>query len=621
MGYVRKRHFLQAVCLLLFSLLGLGGICLIIREGVRLNLDLLPAAPRLSRDSGFYEEPFELTITAEQGADIYYTLDGSMPTAEATRYDGPITVRDIRQDNRTTDVRNVTADWLNGPSEIHDYTATVIRAAAVDQSGNAGEVVTATYFVGAQDPGDKIIVSLVADPEDLFGDDGIYVTGGEYDDWYLGGQEGPAPTPNFLKRGKEWERPAVIEFFRDQKSIFQQPAGIRIQGASMRETTNKRFSVFARKEYGNSSWFDEKLFGEKRSHSFVLRPGFMNGYIQHLVQDRDVASAESDQVYLYLNGALWSITIAQDKYSEKYFQEHYGVDKDNVVIVKGGTAESGKEEDQLLYQEMYDFLQTHDMSRDEAYDQLDQIMDIQSYIDYSCVNVYFANLDTNETKNIVCWRAREKEAVPYGDGRWRWALYDLDLENLDYGYRMEDINTFTLDTHYAGGAFNTRPMYAALKQNAVFRRQFVISFMDMVNTDFTVQRGREAMDSWVIEPPLWGMNLDWPEQFFPARTKAVTGYLAEEFGLTGSQEQITLCVNDQEAGYVTLNTITPELTDNKWSGAYFTDYPVTVTAVANAGHRFVRWESSSGALKNSGQDDTLSVQIPRGGVVLTAIFE
>ena len=39
------------------------------------------------------------------------------------------------------------------------------------------EAVTATYFVGENPYRDKLVVSLVADPEDLFGENGIYVTG------------------------------------------------------------------------------------------------------------------------------------------------------------------------------------------------------------------------------------------------------------------------------------------------------------------------------------------------------------------------------------------------------------------------------------------------------------
>ncbi len=577
-------------------------------------------APLLSAESGFYEEPFMLEISVPEGAKVYYTLDGSLPAADDMLYSEPIQITyGGGRESDVTFIQNMQEDWQNREGETHSNVATVLRALAVYEDGQASDAVTATYFIGLEDERNRTVVSLVADPEDLFGENGIYVTGKAYDDWYLGGQQGDEPVANFLQRGKEWERPAVLEMFQGD-SILQQPVGIRIQGASAREHDNKRFSVYSRKEYSESSWFDILVFGNSRVHSFMLRSGFMNGYIQHLVQDRDVASAESMEVMVYLNGAFWYDTIAQEKYSRKYFQEKYGVDYENVVIIKAGALEAGEAEDLELYHAVYDFLNTHDMSEAGAYEELDRLMDIQSYIDFSCVNVYFANLDYNESKNVICWRARKTGYGEYEDGRWRWALYDMDLENLDYGVRMEDINTFTMDTHYAGSAFNTRPMYVALRQNPVFCRQFVLSFMDMVNTDFTVQRATEAMEDWGITMEWWGMYPDWMENFFPARTEAVTGYLAEEFCLKGKKETVRLRVSDAGGGTVTLNTIVPDMSEGEWSGIYFTDYPVTVTASANEGYRFVGWQSEEVRLEEPG-NKSQTVEIPEGGLTLRAVFE
>lgn len=50
--------------------------------------------PVISPGSGSYEGPIEVTISVAnpQDAEIYYTLDGSDPTTESTRYTGPITI-------------------------------------------------------------------------------------------------------------------------------------------------------------------------------------------------------------------------------------------------------------------------------------------------------------------------------------------------------------------------------------------------------------------------------------------------------------------------------------------------------------------------------------------------
>lgn len=51
-----------------------------------------PAAPVISPASCTFNEPLTVTITAESGATIYYTTDGSTPTNESTQYNGPFTV-------------------------------------------------------------------------------------------------------------------------------------------------------------------------------------------------------------------------------------------------------------------------------------------------------------------------------------------------------------------------------------------------------------------------------------------------------------------------------------------------------------------------------------------------
>ena len=40
------------------------------------------APPVFSAEGGFFDDPFSLTLTAEDGAAIFYTLDGSTPSAE-----------------------------------------------------------------------------------------------------------------------------------------------------------------------------------------------------------------------------------------------------------------------------------------------------------------------------------------------------------------------------------------------------------------------------------------------------------------------------------------------------------------------------------------------------------
>lgn len=50
------------------------------------------ASPRFDQPSGAYPATFKLTLTAEEGASIHYTLDGSDPTTDAPIYSSAITI-------------------------------------------------------------------------------------------------------------------------------------------------------------------------------------------------------------------------------------------------------------------------------------------------------------------------------------------------------------------------------------------------------------------------------------------------------------------------------------------------------------------------------------------------
>ncbi|MGN1083655.1 MAG: chitobiase/beta-hexosaminidase C-terminal domain-containing protein, partial [Lachnospiraceae bacterium] len=139
-------------------------------------------APEFSAGGGFYEEGFELTITAPEGLTVYYTLDGSEPrvgSAGTNAYTEPIRILSYDEQRKT-----------------RLLTATVVRAVSVTADGEYGDVQTHTYFVAeAMKTRYAVpVVSIVTDPDSLYDEEtGIFV--------------------NPTESGREWERPAHFEYF------------------------------------------------------------------------------------------------------------------------------------------------------------------------------------------------------------------------------------------------------------------------------------------------------------------------------------------------------------------------------------------------------------------------
>ena len=576
--------------------------------------------PSFSEESGFYDGAFELELTAAPGTTVYYTTDSSNPTVKSTKYSGPIHVYDRSEDDNQYPA-------YSGETPVDK--CFVVRAVAVDGDGNYSDIVTKSYFVNMDDFKDRTVISLVSDPDGLFGDNGIYVNGKAYDEWYQNalanaGEDGKIdhtgePTRNYNKRGIAWERKSNLEVFENSDLLLGQPVGIRIQGGSARGYVKKRFSIYARKEYGLSAYFDASVTGDYRQHSLYTREGDLHAISQMIGRDRDVATTNFVPVDLFLNGEFWCTTYLHEKFNEKDFAQKYNLLDDNVIIAKHGQSSTATDIGNIPLSSVAAFITGNDMSLDENYYKFDEILDIQSYIDWACINTFLQNMDYWERANSLFWHTAARENRQEGDSRWRLGLYDMDLNwnvlKSQYGgVPANEANPFTMIADWDPGPITEWPIYSALRKNDIFCKQYVLTFMDLINTNFSVENTAAIMEELRIENESYKL-------FFETRAEHVIPYMAEEFELTGTQEKVTLSSNISGAP-ITLNTISPELRASdgiySWTGDYFTDYPVTVTADAP---NFSHWEVTANGSVLRLTDNTIEVPVSTGGVEIHAVFE
>lgn len=567
--------------------------------------------PEPSVWGGYYEDSFTLELSAPSNGTIYYTLDGSAPTTDSAIYKKGIPIRNRSEEaNVYSSIRNVVKDWLNyTPSSSPVEKGTVLRAIFVNDWGFTSEILTQTYFVGITQPANGYTLSLVFESDDLFGDNGIYVTGKEYDDWYLSGSEtADAPIPNFEK---DLEVPAVAELMDAYGDVMNQPVGMRLQGASARGMNKKRFTLVSREEYSGSQTFDIPLYENVTTHSVMLKSNLPDAIISDLVSDRSVATQASIPVRVFLNGEFWYNTYMLERYDNHYFRQHYQVN--DRELIKDGILDDEASEyaEGPPYNEFKYWVATTDFSDASQWNQLKAEIDIQSYIDFITVNYYICNWDFSDDKNYLLWRSVTSGDSPYEDTRWRWCIYDID--SIEYTHRKFDVenaaevNIFSCDLPYSDVKVNKTALFHSIKENPEFHQQFVLSFMDIVNNNFSVSNVESVLAKH-------GLTSDWKDGYFLKRPAYAVQHLADEFSLTGTLGTVEIRSSSSEMGSITVNTSTIDLSSGSWSGVYFTDYPITVTATANEGYEFIGWK---GDADEAAATLTLSVD---GGVSLEAVF-
>ena len=416
-------------------------------------------AVTFSRASGFYDDPFDLELRFD-GGKIYYTLDSSDPDENSIPYEGPIHITDASANENVYCMNeDLSLEYHRdiikhaGQSVHYGYRLpqskvdkiTVVRAVGVDAAGNRSDVVTGVYFVGFQNKTgyDNFgIIAITTDPKNLFDPDyGIYVLGNAFAQKLVDGyykktsvlyEAWPA---NYIKRGREWEREATVACFdTDRRLLFSGNLGIRIQGKLARGMLPRSLNLFARKEYGKVDLPALELFGENwqlgslnlhaGAHTMrdMLRDYLANTLTSHMNFDTRIYMPYQ----LFLDGEYWGVYWLTPRYEKEYFQSKYGVPGDEVIDVKVDEIEIGRAEDIGLFNEMTSFIADNDMSDPAMYTRACELVDMSSCVDYYAAEIYFGNSDWPHS-NVALWRTRGNDGGAYGDGRWRWILFDVNL--------------------------------------------------------------------------------------------------------------------------------------------------------------------------------------------------
>jgi hypothetical protein len=403
--------------------------------------------PEISKESGFYYEPFSVTLSSElDGSNIVITLDGSDP-----RYS--------ENYNESASPMNLTINPDN--HDLRGATPGVVLRAAIRENGNfIGEVTSRTYIfinkvreqgsLGWTWPASKVndqemdyaidptvvndsrykdkfedalldipTISLITDPDNLFDPQkGIYV--------------------NAMNHGSDWERPASVELINpDGSPGFQIDCGVRIRGGYSRRGNFPKhaFRLFFRSDYGEAKLrfplFDEE--GADRFDKVDLRTTInyawsvynWNNQGSYCTMNRDVFSRDiqremknpytrSRYYHLFLNGCYWGLYQTQERSEAWYAETYFGGKREDYDVIKSASEENNITEAtdgntkvwnkiwnlcENGFQNIENYYVLEGLNSDGVRDINKPILvDIDNLIDYMILIFYTANFDAPTSK-------------------------------------------------------------------------------------------------------------------------------------------------------------------------------------------------------------------------------
>jgi hypothetical protein len=541
---------------------------------------------------GVFDDYVIVELSTSGNTTIYYTLDGSIPTSGSRKYSQPINIKKVG----------------------------VIRAVTyVD--GKKSKVITQSYFCDRDYS--LPIISVVSDPANFWDySRGIYVKGCCADtiEPYMGA--------NFWK---SWERVCNIEMYLPNGDMcFNQQAGMSLFGGFSRALPQKSLAIIARKKYGKSR-FKYPIFKQrkhKKYKSFILRNSggdfkrthLRDAFMTQLAKPTGVAIQEYEPAIVFINGEYWGIQNIREKINEYYLAQNYGIDKDNVDILRqNGVRRHGysKNYKKLLY-----YLKTHDLSINKNVEKLATVMDIHDFIRYNIAEVYSDNRDAGG--NIRYWRERSQSA------KWRWVFYDLDLGlgNNNYtGYKRNTLKKFTSVNNegWPDPPWSTF-IIRKLLENQNLRFKYIVNTCDYLNTVYHPDTALALFNKMAkrIEPEMayhvkkwgtsltnWRFHLNVVRTFVKERPKYMRQHLKEKFNL-GNEITVEIKLPKEKSCKIKFNKHLKIKQDFK--GIYYENIPISIEVIPKHDYEFVGW-------KNRKEMDENLTFVPLTDVVLEPILK
>ncbi len=440
---------------------------------------------KFSVDRGFYDAPVTTLISCgTPGAEIRYTLDGSVPSATTgTVYAGPLSI------TKTTSLRAAAffPGYIPGTIDTQSYVFPVLTTqqpasppgwpTAWGTDAEVGGTVPGDYemdpnVVNHTQPGYSVLealhalptLALTLPPGDFLGSNGIY--------------QFPKST------GAAWERACAVEFMdpKGQEAPFAENCQVEIHGNSSRRPyrVQKHSFRLSFKAPAGSSKLSYPLFPGspvKEFNKLVLRACFTDAwclvswdpgryrpddatYLRDIWMKRaheamGYLAPDSRFSHLYINGLYWGIYNVSERIDEDYVASHRGGDAADWEVVSDFVDSNPSATSP--WKSMF-ALANAGLSTPAAYAAIQQWLDPAAFADYYLLH-QFGEAEDWPHHNGYAYR---RKVGP--NDKYQWVTWDQEIALNNHGIDRVSLNAPNTTTDRTPGRLLNK-----LRDNAEFR--------------------------------------------------------------------------------------------------------------------------------------------------------
>lgn len=389
------------------------------------------ADPLFDVERGWQDAPFVLTLTAEDGGALYYSVDGTSPTIP---YAGPLDVT----------------------------TTTVVRAVEVGADGTASPVVTATYLFL-----DEVLRASVMDPNIV--NDATYGP-------LVAASLRELPVVSLVAPGgiSMTEGAVSVEWIDPEGDIVQVNAGAYVSGGTSWQYAKTSFRLVFRSEYGPGRLHAD-LYGEDAlgvapvddfdaislrggNHDTVFYLGARGQHLRNFWMDESQLEMghvvpHGRFVHLFYNSVYHGMYHLRERFNAAMLAEYLGGDEDDYEALTAGNAFDGSGAA---------WAAVRDASGD--FETVREWVNVPHYLDYMVLNYYAANAwDWYSWHN---WQAAGP--IEPGRGGFRFHSSDSDI-CLYYDYTTNILHLGGPSDVFLGLFGEGHPDFEVALRDAIYR--------------------------------------------------------------------------------------------------------------------------------------------------------
>ncbi len=378
--------------------------------------------PQLTVAPGMHDQGLQVGFTLVEGADVFYTTDGSIPTqTNGIAYTG---------------------------QEIELNFTTVLRARAfpVDPSYRASSTVTGTYFINVFH---KVpVASLVIDPQLLWDPEtGMLMDGPDI----IKDEPAAYPWKNALYREikeNEGPREGYFEYYDlEGTMLIAQGVDVKLGGDYSLDMPQKTFKLRAKASYGAKTFaaalFEDRPYLEYKSVNLRnagndgawsrVRDGFQSRLLD--ANGVQVIHQAWQPIAVYLNGEYWGHMDLRERIDRYFVAQHEGLpleEADNMdILVGSGDVEWGSNKEFKAMRSKIGAGDPANNAEDRAY--IEANVDVDNLLEYMAWEMFVGNSDIGNTRYYRLYGNDPETGEPY---KWKWIWYDSD-----YGFWNSAFNS------------------------------------------------------------------------------------------------------------------------------------------------------------------------------------